>query len=387
MRIALFTNTFLPTVGGLEWKVHFLATKYYESGHDVVVFRPKPSRSVDGPLPFIPKYELKYLGLRPFSGYTRLGIAPWLITQQVAAYHQRKPIDIVHSHSIDITTKYAVLIKRKINVPVVATTCGHDIISMPSVGNYWESRTDPKYEKMIGHNMRCVDAVGAISRGVRKELESIGTTAKILDIPNGVDWDSFQVAERDYFQTKLNLPKSAISIVSLGRNCPQKDFKTGIEAFALIAKNNPNVHYIVAGTNAMDLRDQAGKTGCGDRIHLMNTIPMTDVPKLLWSADIFFCPSIVEGFAQVVVQAMACARPCVLSKCCGNEDFEGSSFASLGRVGDAASLANALGRFVEMDPGHRKILGLEAHAASKKFAWRVIADSYLTEFELLRQKP
>ena len=45
MNIALVAGSFLPHVGGMEWKVHFLALEYAKRGHDVVVLAPRPHRS------------------------------------------------------------------------------------------------------------------------------------------------------------------------------------------------------------------------------------------------------------------------------------------------------------------------------------------------------
>ena len=378
MRIALISGTFLPIVGGLEWKVHFLAVQYMKHGHEVVVFHGKLPRQFDGPMPVKTEYQIIPLGWRPFSGYGRLGIAAWLCSAQILKYHRQKPIDIIHCHGIDLPTRFGVLVKRKTGIPVVATTAGHDVVPMPEVG--WNLRTRPYYEKIIRENMRSIDAVGAISIRVRRELEGMGATAQILDIPNGVDWDKFQVKSTDYIRIKLNLPSSAKVIVSIGRNQPQKDFASGLKAFALVAPKHPDAHYVIAGPEVPQLQVLASQTGCGNQIHLLGKIPMSEIPLLLWSSDIFFSPSLVEGFAQVVVQAMACGRPCVLSDCAGNEDFNGSSFARLGKTGDPTSLAAGLD-FMLGDDQRRLQMGAEAHAASHRFSWNVIAENYLKVFK------
>jgi glycosyltransferase involved in cell wall biosynthesis len=109
---------------------------------------------------------------------------------------------------------------------------------------------------------------------------------------------------------------------------------------------------------------------------------MSEVPEVLWSADVFFSPSLAEGFAQVAVQAMACARPCVLSDCPGNEDFQDRPFALLGKAGDPASLAQALEPVV-CDASKRREMSAAAHAASRRYSWRVIAEEYLEVFRSL----
>jgi len=177
-----------------------------------------------------------------------------------------------------------------------------------------------------------------------------------------------------------------VIIVSLGRNNPVKGYESGIQAFALLADRLPEAHYVIIGPGTPTLQPIVAGTAHGNRIHLLDSIPMNDVPNALWSADVFFSPSLVEGFAQVAVQAMACARPCVLSDCPGNEDFAGSPFAVLGKAGDPASLAAALESVVR-DPNKRHEMSAAAHAASRRYDWTTIAEEYLQVFEeLVKQK-
>ncbi len=385
MRIGLVTGTFLPTFGGLEWKVHFLATEYHERGHEVTVFHVKQRRS--GPLPVEPLYAVVPIGPRPFPGYGRLGIGEFLFSRRLLAFHDCAPFDVLHCHGIDVPTRFGVCIRSKRGVPVVATTSGHDIIPMPPTGcdrrsrrYYLRGRT--YYDQMIRDNMHRVDAVGAISRRARLELEKMGATARILDIPNGVDWAEFQCGPNDWLRKRLGLPPSAVIVVSLGRNDPQKGFESGIQAFALVAAKVPQAHYVIVGPGVPTLQPLLARTAHADRIHLLDWVPMRQVPQVLWSADVFFSPSLAEGFAQVAVQALACARPCVLSDCAGNEDFQGCSFAVLGRAADAASLARALEQ-VLCDANRRREMSAAAHAASHRYAWNVVAEEYLEVFRSL----
>lgn len=378
MRIGLVTGTFLPNVGGLEWKVHFLATEYRRRGHEVTVFHAKQH---SGPLPVKPRYNIVSVGPRSFPGYGRLGIMERVFETRLLAFHRHAAFDALHCHAIDVPTRVGVRVKRKTGVPVVATTAGHDIIPMAEAG--WSLRCRPYYDRIIRDNMRRVDAVGAISRRARQELENMGATAQILDIPNGVDWEQFQCGANDWLRQHLGLPASALTMVSLGRNHPQKGYESGIQAFARMAAKVPEAHYVIVGPGVPALQATVARTPLSQRIHLLDRVPMSEVPKLLWSADIFFSPSMTEGFAQVVVQAMACARPCVLSDCPGNEDFQGSAFAVLGKAGDPASLAHALEQVV-CDPNKRREMSVAAHASSRRYAWSAIADEYLEVFHRLR---
>ena len=380
MQIGILTSSFLPQIGGLEWKVHFLATEYRRLGHEVTVFHRRSRCRHAGPLPFIPSYRITPIWPRPFPGYVRTGIEGWFFTRQVLAMHQHKPFDLLHCHVLEVPTRYGLRVKQATGLPVVATTCGYDIMTCSAIG--YGARLQPYYDRIVRDNVRRVDVLGSISSAITAALRSIGTRARIVQIPNGVDWDAFQVKADGWLRKRLGCEQSDVLVLSIGRNHRVKDYLTGIRAFAQAAGADPRIHYVLIGKGMADLAPLVDSLNLKARVHLLDGISMADVPKVLWDCDVFFSTSLMEGFPQVVAQAMACARPCVLSDCPGNEDLKGHPCALFGRVGDSASLAIALKQLFS-DPGARRRMGQEAHTESRRFSWGCIAEEYLAIFEEL----
>lgn len=380
MHIGLITSSFLPQIGGLEWKVHFLATEYRKRGHRVTVFHRQPANRHLAPLALAPTYETRPVGPRPFPGYIRTGIEALFFARQLRRSHQRAPLDILHCHSLELPTKYGIQLKKATGLPVVATTCGHDVMTAPEIG--FGARLRPWYDRIVRDNVRRADAIGSISSAMTAELRSLGTTAAILEIPNGVDWPAFQTGATGWLKARLGLGPSDLVVASVGRNHRVKDYSTAIRAFAKAAGHDPRIHYAVVGKDASSLAGLANELGLQNRVHLLDGVPMAGVPKVLWGADIFMNTSIMEGFPQVVVQAMSCARPCVLSDCPGNADLNSSGCAVFGKAGDSDSLAEAL-KAVLASPGKRQQMGERAHAASRRYCWSQIAAEYLAVFDKL----
>ena len=100
------------------------------------------------------------------------------------------------------------------------------------------------------------------------------------------------------------------------------------------------------------------------------------------AADLFFNPSLMEGFSQVNLQAMSSGLPCILTDAPGNRDAAVDGGAVVARAGDVASMADALTRMLE-DPAVRARLAREAHQASKRYAWRRVAADYEAVFKEL----
>jgi len=376
MNIALVTNTFLPQVGGIEWKVHHLASEYARRGHRVTVFSARVPKA--NPITVSRNYHLEWVGPPPLPGLGRSGLQTLLFLHALERRHRENPFDLLHCHALDLPTHAGVRFKERQGVPVVATTAGHDVMTMPSAG--FGIRLKPHYASMVRSNLQHCDVVGSISRAVRRELESIGTRARIVDIPNGVEWDAFQTGSPDFLRRRLGLAGSDRIVMSLGRNHAMKGYESGIRAFAQVVKEIPNAHYVLVGKAVSGLKSFAAELETGERVHFIDGVPMSEVPDVLHSADVFFSPSHMEGFAQVVVQAMACGRACVLSDCPGNEDFANHPGVVLGRAGDPESLAMALTRVLH-NAGLRREMGRAAHESSRRFDWKVIADEYLELFE------
>jgi glycosyltransferase involved in cell wall biosynthesis len=80
-----------------------------------------------------------------------------------------------------------------------------------------------------------------------------------------------------------------------------------------VLQSRRNVHYFLFGRGIENLAPLVSSLGLGDRVHLSGFVPMDDVPSVLRSADVFFNPSILEGFSRANVQALACGLPLVVS--------------------------------------------------------------------------
>ena len=382
MRIAKVSSTFLPGVGGVEWKVHYLAAELTRLGHDVTIFTSHLNLQKTGVMR-LPEQPYRVIRCSSSArGFGYFGVTEWLFKRAILRSHALNGFDLVHTHHLGLATRIGLAIKNKTGLPVVATTCGNDIQVYKAMG--YGIRLKPRFDRMVRRNLKEVDVVGSISSSIRQELEVLGTAAEIVDIPNGVDWDAFQFGQTGYFAQHCGIDPRSIVVVSLGRNHPIKAYAQGIKAMAKVLESNRDAYYFLFGRGVKELTPLVSSLGLEDRVYLPGPVPMDDVPSVLKSADIFFNPSILEGFSQVNVQALACGCPLVVTDVPGNKDVALLGGALVAKVNDTCSMAEALCRLID-NKSLREEYGALAYQASKKFSWREITEQYTKVYSRILQ--
>ena len=357
--------------------MHYLAEEYRRHGHDVVVLCQR-SRLLDRrPMPVQPGYPIVRIGA-PLPLFGKLGVHRWLVSRALIARHRRLPFDVLHTHHLGGPTAAGVAAKQAVGVPVVATTCGGDVQTVASA-QHGDRRTSYQADS-FRYSLRHADVIACVNRAIQTEIEREGTTARLVQIPNGVHWDAFQQPASGSFRRRISVETGDPLVVSVGRNRPVKGYEVGLEAFARARR--PGVHYSIVGRGTHRLRSVVSALGLVDVVHLVDEVTMEEMPEIYATADVFFNPSFSEGFAQVNAQAMAAGTALVLSDVPGNREAAAGGTAAVGEAGDPVSLGTAL-RSVLDDVHLRRRLGAAAHERSRQLAWPVLAQRYLELFEEL----
>jgi len=207
---------------------------------------------------------------------------------------------------------------------------------------------------------------------------ALGYADKFVVIPNGLDLARFtpvDVARRGTVRHVLGLPEGLKVIGHLGRPDPQKDHATLLKVFARVAAQRKDVCLLLAGLDLehgspyLDgLLARTKTSGLVNRIMALGQ--RDDVPDLMAVMDVFFLSSTGEAFPNVVVEAMACGTPCVVTDVGDSAEIVGDAgwTASPGDVGALAdALLEALGEQAE------------THALRRQRARRRIEENFSIE--------
>lgn len=187
-----------------------------------------------------------------------------------------------------------------------------------------------------------------------------------LVIPNGVDAQAyrFDPVARHVLRARLGIPPSAGVVGMVARYDPVKGFDTFFRAASVVAAARPDVHFVLAGSGVTPGNPRIAEllAACAvpaERLHLVGE----QAPIAPWYSafDIAASCSLGEGFPNVVVEAMACEVPCVVTDVGDSAEI----VANTGLVsppGDAAQVAAHWNALLALEPGQRRTLGAQARA-------------------------
>jgi glycosyltransferase involved in cell wall biosynthesis len=183
------------------------------------------------------------------------------------------------------------------------------------------------------------DGVVTNSEPISSHLRSLGVRTPISVISNGVDLDEFRPCLDDSVRARaresLGVSGSGPVILSVGAVCPRKGSDLLIEAWTKLLETHPDVELVLVGPRhdrnnaslarfASRLRQRVTDSPHPERVHFAGV--RDDMNEVYGAADIVVLPSAREGMPNVVLEAMACGRPVLLTP------FEGQS-NTIGRPG------------------------------------------------------
>lgn len=160
-----------------------------------------------------------------------------------------------------------------------------------------------------------VDGFHAVSKEIAKEAEKYGAEKdKIKVVYSGLDLKKLL-----YQSTTYDLQPT--TIVSIGRNHWKKGYNYALDACKILQEKGFDFNYTVVGIDkkAEELIFQKNDLQLNEKVLFIKQLPFNEVKQQILNADLLLLPSIEEGIANVVLEAMALGT-LVLTTNCGGMD-------------------------------------------------------------------
>ncbi|HXD72124.1 MAG TPA: glycosyltransferase [Vicinamibacterales bacterium] len=251
---------------------------------------------------------------------------------------------------------------------------------------HWKTPSHRTLFAMItraGYNM--ADAIATTSEGVSDDLRRhFGVRENAIRIVhNPIDFAAMTDAVREPLDATHEGEWKHPAIVSAGRLAEAKNFPLLIEAMALVRRRLPAARLFILGQGEQEpqLREQIASLGLTDAVTLCGF--QRNPWKYIARADVFALTSRYEGFGNVLIEAMACGVPVVVTSSPGPLEIVRDGVDGLiVPEHTAAAVASAL-ESVLTDERRRASMAAAARDASMRFALPSIAGQYDSWFSEL----
>lgn len=152
------------------------------------------------------------------------------------------------------------------------------------------------------------EKVITVSNNLKKDLVKMGVLEKHVEtLRNGVDLALFQAGNREDARAALGL-KGPVLLFA-GWLIPRKRVDLVLE----VTKRVPSLTTVIVGSGPLqdDLMQMVDDLGLSNRVLFLGQKRPDEMPALYNAADVLLLPSDREGWANVLLEAMACGTPVV----------------------------------------------------------------------------
>jgi colanic acid/amylovoran biosynthesis glycosyltransferase len=172
---------------------------------------------------------------------------------------------------------------------------------------------DPKLAEMYRINFPKVDAFHAVSKAIGIEAGKYGANQeKVKVVYSGLDLNML-----NHSKSKLSVNQTTFNLISIGRPHWIKGYVYALDACKYLKDANFNFKYtIIGGESDIELAYQVHDLELDDYVELTKKMSFSEVENAIKKSDLLLLPSLEEGVANVVLEAMALER-LVLSTNCG----------------------------------------------------------------------
>ena len=145
------------------------------------------------------------------------------------------------------------------------------------------------------------------------------------------------------FKQKQSISKP-LRIISIGRNHWIKGYLHALDAVAKLRSSGVSFHYSLVGIDPdEELLFQYHELGLENEVQFLPYMPFHQVKELIQSCDVLLLPSIEEGIANVVLEAMALGTLVVTTDCGGMTEVVSNHMNGfVVPILDSDAIANAL---------------------------------------------
>ncbi|WP_438863378.1 glycosyltransferase family 4 protein [Neptunicella sp.] len=273
--------------------------------------------------------------------------------------------DVIDCHYFFPDGVAATWLAKKLGKPIAITARGSDIHLIPQY-------TLPR--RMIKWALRnCTQAI-AVCKALADEMRHLAPHCKSVEVArNGVDLIKFSPEEdRDKLRQKLGI--TGFTLLSVGNLIELKGHHLIIEALTQL----PNIHLCIAGHGPLEnsLKKQVKELNLDNRVTFLGLLNQQQLRDYYAASDALVLASSREGWANVLLESMACGTPVIATAIWGTPEVVASKEAGLLiPERNVEQIRHTIQQLVEHPPVRSSV-----RQYAEQFSWQHTSDLLYTLF-------
>lgn len=244
--------------------------------------------------------------------------------------------DLIDAHYFYPDGVAAGMIAKSLGKPFVVTARGTDISLFPEF---------PTPRRLIQIAASRAQASIGVCSALTNALQNLGIEPDRLHVMrNGVDLERFRPLPQAEMRHQLGVDGSPL-LLSVGNLIELKGHNIAIDGLKKLLDTSPNAKLIIIGKGPerKNLEQQARELGLENKVHFTGTLPNTELARWYSAADALILCSSREGWANVLLESMACGTPVVATDIWGTPEVVSNPAAGrLMATRNATALVNSL---------------------------------------------
>lgn len=279
--------------------------------------------------------------------------------------------DVIDAHYFYPDGVAAAILARAIGKPFVVTARGTDLNLIPT---YAAPR------RMIQWAARRADASIGVCAALVEVLRDWNLDpARLHVMRNGVDLERFRSLAQAPSREALGLVGSPL-LLSVGHLVERKGHHLVIEALSILSAPHPCARLAIVGDGPERerLEQLAQDRGVGSRVTFAGQIPNDQLATWYSSADALVLASSREGWANVILESMACGTPVIASDVWGAPEVVRPDVGALVGERSGEAIAAAVRRLLDSPPARSAV-----RRYAEQFSWEQTSRAQVNLFKRL----
>ncbi|MCG9889485.1 MAG: glycosyltransferase family 4 protein [Thermosynechococcaceae cyanobacterium MS004] len=354
MKIAIFSELYSPSIGGMEVRYKALSKAFIERGHEVSVYsigheKRLPSHEKNNGV-IVFRYPITNNYKEPLIKSLKRSILPILLYSFWVS-------------RIASSEKFDFIIYNQ--WPLLHVVFSPKKSRHKSAVDWCEIRNGKIYlffQRFLPSFFRFNIAV---SPSVRDHIEKVSGQS-VYFLPSGIDRDLYVQSPRS----------QRSSILYLGRIAEHKNISLLIQAYELLRENGYQGNLLIAGEGSAfkEISALASSSRYSNFISLLGLVSNEEKVNLLGQCELLVIPSKREGFPNVVAEAMASGLPTVTAEYPENGTADIVSYYGCGLVSKPNAIS--LSETILAALGDWENLSAEAFRRSEELDWSSLVETF-----------